>query len=1184
MSPPRPFDLCAAELPLGSGRWLLEASAGTGKTYTIVGIVLRLLAAGTIRIDRAVLMTFTRAATAELRERLRQGLNLAIQVLEGQVAAGDDPLLQCLLQQHGDRHKVARRLRRALVDCDGALIATIHGFCHRLLHDHALRVGVPLAAELDGDLSAWRQRCIHDLLRDWNHRLTRAGACLVAPALDPTILQEQAQLIERQPDFAFVGSAIDAATVETRLAAVRQAWPDWRRQIVSFFEARCAVLGPDYSQRELTPVLDRIGELWDEPDHTLLEDLLRPLLDPRLSTGQRRQLAAEDWHRQLLQLMRCRYGVEQRLLEDFRDALRQRPQQQEHLHFSDLLQALDNCLAGPAGVELQRAVHERYQIALVDEFQDTDQLQWRIFKKLFSATHQRLILIGDPKQAIYGFRGADVQAYLQAAAEIPDRHRFTLATNFRSDAGLVQATNALFDRGPTTFVDEGIPFRPVDARHGQRFDDPGHPAALQIWWHPFAGRVQTVRRDIADHCAAEIARLLQDARRQDGAHWRQLRPPDIAVLVTSHRQGDLIAEALRRLPRPLASVRNLRTSIFTTSLASDVAQVLGAVLAPHQERRIRSAAVSRIGGLVLADLTDPTRTGDRERIMLRLRELRLRWREEGFAVAWQAILDQGIGLQPARVLAAADSDGERTLTDLLHLGDLLTQTVAEQGLGPDAVVHWLESRIAAPAFDDEEQHLRLERDDDAVRIMTIHGSKGLEFPVAFAPFLWSSPRPDDSPLINEGGHWKWYVAPIATDGARHRHLRAAQRRNALAESLRLAYVACTRARHRCYLSFTPQPTRGRHHGCSASPLTWLAWAAEQAGDPGQLPELLGDQIRQEAWQQAVQAGLRCDGHDQVQLTIDPPPPLGKDVARSVDDRSTATPTPDDHSVAVWHSPRRRRFFSSYSGLIRNRPVEEPDYDQLRLAGSTGADDPATGMAAPSAMLPRGPRFGSALHQVLELIDFAADEAAILQQCRLSLVSHGLASDNAPALTSLITDVLLAPLPDRPETNLRRCAEHRLAELEVLLPAVGSGAIATVFATYGGRWADYADDLTDLRIPPGFFVGIIDLIFVDQGRFHILDWKSNDLAGKGGYGHAALAREMRHHHYVLQYHLYLVALQRYLRLRLPDYDAEQHLGSAYYLFVRGVGSDGDDPSAGWYIDRPDQAMIDKLDACFGGVHG
>jgi len=1148
---------------LGPGTWLLEASAGTGKTYTIVGIVLRLIAEAGVPIERCVVMTFTRAATAELRERIRTGLHAALGAVDAEEAPAD-PFLADFRRRHRGVSEVRRRLLLAIAGLDAALVATIHGICHRLLGDHALHARVPLGAELDADLARWRAQTVHDLLRDWTRRIPEDAGGLLGRSLDPEDLARDCERIERQPTVELDGvDAVDPAAIAAHLARARDAWPTWREEIAAFAARHAKKLGrtKGFRKKDLAGSLDRIGELLARsPARDKLDDLCTPYLEPNrkksyLDDSELAELGDSGWHAGLRALLDVEAGARRALVAAYRERLFARPLHHHHLHFGDLLVALDRAMTGSAVEELRRAVAARYDVALVDEFQDTDPLQWRIFDGLFAGPGRRLFLIGDPKQAIYAFRGADVHAYLRVAAD-PKLRAATLDTNHRSDRELVAAVNRCFDRGPATFVVDGIRFRPVAAARDRRFHPPADcdPRPFQLWWQEPAASVVVTRRRIAAAVAAEIARLLAGGEREVDGRRVPLRERDVAVLVRSHAEGELIADALAALERPIPCVRNLRRSVFEGRTAYECHVLLAAVLAPHREPAMRAAALTRLGDLPAAALVDE-RGGGLARLSGRLRELHENWFDRGFPAMWQDLLERGCGRRPPRAALAAEPDGERAITDLLHVGDLLAEAEEHHGLAPEGLLGWLERAIADDRHGGaDEQLLRLDRDDDAVGILTIHASKGLQFPVVFAPFLWSARDGDDEGIHHRDHVARWWF------GAAPAEIVAARRRESLAESLRLAYVALTRAEHRCYAAFAPQPKARGSRGCAGSALAWLADGAERAaGDERLAAEdfaaATAESVSDPDWQDAVR---RAFDHPAIAVVGPPgdatvPPPRAE--PRTVDDRP----------VAQWRPRRRERWFSSYSGLVRDRPVDEPDHDQVR--DDAPREDP----------LPHGARFGVALHAIFEHCDFDGDRDDLEATCRHHLRARGYGEDLTPAVADLVARTLDHPLPGT-DVPLRRCARRSDPEFEVLLPVCDPGSLAAAFRAHGGAWTAYADDLVGIELRDGFFTGIVDLVFVHDGRAHLVDWKSNDLANRGGYGDEAMRAEMRRHHYVLQYHCYLLALHRHLALRIPDYDPARHLGDAHYLFVRGLDGDG----AGWYRHRPADAMIRALDDCFGAA--
>jgi exodeoxyribonuclease V beta subunit len=727
-----PFD--ALELPL-SGRSLVEASAGTGKTHAITTLVLRLLLERGLPIDRILVVTFTEAATAELRRRVRDRLTQALAALELPGRADDDVarVLDRALAEDG-RDEVRRTLRRALLSVDEAAISTIHGFCQRALKDSAFDSGMRFDAELTGDLSLVKNEVLHD-----------AWVRVAAEADEPTL--------------AMLGSR-GGVTLE--------------------------------AMRELVDKVTRASEV------QVLGDPAHPAV-----------------------------AVKRRLLDTVLAELPQRKEQRRLIGFDDLLTSLARALAGPGGAALAEQVRRRHPAALVDEFQDTDGAQWSIFDRIWGGASGPLVLIGDPKQAIYRFRGADVFAYLAAAASVAPERRFTMGTNWRSDPTLVRAVHAVFTRMPRPMLLADIGYPDVAARSGATdafgAGESLGRAPLRVLFAPRTGRTLTkaaLGARVPDAVAAEVARLIAEGR-IDG---RALHPGDVAVLSRKHLQSFEVQRAL--FMRGIPAVVHGDMSVFATEDARDLELILAAAADPSDDGAIRAALITAPCGLDAAALAEMDRdAAGWQRWAGMFREIGVVWAQRGVAHAWRTFA-RAVELGK-RVLALPD--GERHMTNLAHLVELCHLAERSQHLGPRALIAWLAARLGAKDARAEETQIRLESDERAVQLTTVHRSKGLEYPVVLLPYLWDIAqlgRPDAieshdadgraALTLLSGGETKEELAALPA-------ARAAERER-LAEELRLAYVALTRAKHRAVLVW------GGANGFEGSGLGYLLHGDPAAAD------------------------------------------------------------------------------------------------------------------------------------------------------------------------------------------------------------------------------------------------------------------------------------------------------------------------------------------------------------------
>ena len=871
------------------------------------------------------------------------------------------------------------------------------------------------------------------------------------------------------------------------------------------------------------------------------------------------------------------------------------------LGFDDMLFNLHARLAGADGAALAATLRRRFGAALVDEFQDTDPLQYAIFEAIYRDSDAPLFLVGDPKQAIYSFRHADLHTYLRARGAA--RAEYTLDRNQRSSQPLLDALNGLFGANPRAFMQAGLDYRPVRLGAKPRAPLVESPlparAALQLWQLPRDGDGQPLHRAEAMRLAnaavaGEIARLLASARNgQARFNDRPLAAGDIAVLVRSHAQGAAMRRALSAVG--VGSVELSQASIFDSADAADLERLLAAMLEPQREPLLRAALATEAMGFDAAALQ--ALAGD-EAAWLdcigRFTAYRHSWLTRGVGRMLRE-WNRGEGVS-RRLLQRPD--GERRLTNLMHLAELLHSAAASH-TGPEALLRWLREQRGRARRDDASQ-LRLESDRNLVQVVTIHRSKGLEYPLVFCPMLWDGHGRSDS--RGEGLEYRddgQAVVDMRTlDKAAVKAIKAQQALDAAAETMRLIYVALTRAVHRCTVVVGPYASR---HGKNLSPvqssrarLNWLV--AGNGLSPQQwLHNKLTPQQIDDAW-----AALALRHAPQIALA---PLPVGSAVGLAPEhgaaQRLAALSLPRPLPPAWW--------IGSYSSLAHGARHEDAALDH-DLRGPPAADDaigPAASAGAGAGVdvdvdvdfhtddilhFPRGAVAGECLHALFERIDFSdpagwpAAVAAALRRFAPALPAHDSRARWPRMLLRMLHDVLHAPLPG----GLRLAQvppARKLVELEFHLPSHRLDAAELVHTLRHHGQAVPALQFGTLR---GYLRGFIDLVFEHDGRWYLLDWKSNHLGeSPQDYAAAALQRTMAQQGYQLQALLYALALHRHLGQRLAGYRFEQHFGAVLYLFVRGVRPDwtlADGTAAGVHAQRPTLQLLDALSALFDAERG
>ncbi|WP_024868349.1 exodeoxyribonuclease V subunit beta [Pseudoxanthomonas suwonensis] len=1184
-------------LPL-SGVRAIEASAGTGKTFTLATLVVRLVLERALPVERILAVTFTEAATQELRARVRRRLLLATDIAGGMPYDGAKPeaaLTAALIDAHvtasGEtRERVARRLRAAADGIDQAAVFTIHGFCARVLREHALESGQGFhAPELLANDQALREAIAADLWRahgrdgdsvDDLAALWPQG--YAALAADLPLLVREADLQPPPPADLPDPKPMLQAAAEGLVESARAHADGFRASLLEAVQGK--VLNANSYKAEWIEDLFAQLRRWCEAgdrgrpfEHAKLPQLHRQTLQSRTAKAAAGRTpdsplcaAVEDYAAALAAMgdyrEARRAGLLHMIREDARRRLALHKQQLRVQTYDDLIDDVASALDGPHAEDLVRKLRAQYAIALVDEFQDTDPRQWKIFERVFGADsgEPALFLIGDPKQAIYGFRGGDVETYLAACATAEPAP--PLAHNFRSRPAVLGAIEALYaqagEGNAAPFIDERIRFHPVQPG-GKRADSDylrdGKPApALVLWQAPPPQGKQKVHsasrsRELAtEACVAAIHQVLSDARAgRASIDGRPVQPGDIAVLVRKHHEATRIREALAKVGIPAVAAG--KQSLFATTEAQELHALLLALLHGDDDRRLRAALATVLVGADahhLAELEADATALDR-------------WRDT--SIGWRERLDRGGPLALVGDLCAQHAtrllgllDGERRLTNYLQLAEQL-QEAQRHALGLHGLVDWLEQAIAAASADDEAQLLRLESDAHRVQVVTLHKSKGLEYPLVFLPYAGIGGKPPDPGrrvVVHEGEgrvlHWKLQEQASGWAGACEAW-KTAQR----AEDARLLYVGLTRARDALWLA------TGMFYEYTKSPLHPMVQ------DPAALAARLPGQI--------------VIDPEQPPASLPWLPPQAEGEVPPA--RRATRPLASDWWVY------------SFTQLANADTGHDPSSAATQPAAG-GRDEPGESDTPPEttsndeAFDPRfaGARFGVVMHEVLENADFAAwrgwragDPAPAGEHGRIveSLRRGGYGADEIEAgigvLTTLAGHTLTVALPEGarlaevPDTQRRPEIEFQFAlaptRVDRLLALLHSHGLLRTRQGFGGR-----------RQLEGLMTGLIDLTYVHDGRWYVLDYKSNRLPA---YDAASMAEAMEHSEYPLQALVYTVALHRWLRFRLgAKYDYARDFGGVRYLFCRGLDAARAD-SPGVQAWRFDPGLVHAVDALFAG---
>jgi exodeoxyribonuclease V beta subunit len=1159
----KPLDLYA--LPL-QGTQLIEASAGTGKTWTIAGLYLRLLLETGRDITQVLVVTFTKAATAELRERLRDRI---VQV-EDAFAAGtsdDDFCKWALAAFQGEARDAARRrLEEARRRFDEAAIFTIHGFCQRVLTETqmpALLVEPDIVPDERDVLpvlvqEAWIRHCNDDFL----------AGLLQENGITLEVVTGDVKALLRKPYLTLQSGHDDAALERQRAArqALRATWQADTAAICDDLRNADGISKSKDKYKDVDTLLDELRS-WLEcgaADMKKVALLTPSQFQQHNSTKKNGTKPAHAFWDAVEAALDEGPAVCQRfrhaIIDDVRAALARHKEQQGLITYQDLLSLLADAVADAS---VAAAVRTRYSAALIDEFQDTDPLQFTVFDRVYNASAAYgeplpLFLVGDPKQAIYSFRGADIFTYLRARESAVDRH--TLDTNRRSLPRLVEAVNAVFAQNSNAFLFSDLRFLPVKAIATQplpAFADGKKP--LHCCVLPAAEKALSKEKAAqlsAQHVAQEIVTLLQasaagkvrlpDEKAPDG--MRPLVAPDIAVLVPSHRLGHMVAEELGR--RGVAVVQRSEESVFAASEAGEFRLVLEAVLMPGREGFVKAALLTTLLGWSVEQLhqaqNDDRLWGELVDTLLQLRE---RWQQKGFMAMWEALLTQFAVF--GRLLRL--EGGERRLTNLRHLATLL-QHEADAEPVPERQLAWLREQLATAEKGDDNQ-LRLESDAERVQILTVHVSKGLEYPVVFCPFLWEgrSRKEEERAEYRRGAESCLDIGSADFELAQERM--TAER---LAEGLRVLYVALTRAKYRCEIVW------GACNDSEMAALTWLLLGQGVLPEPDEIRNALKGRPRADYVAALERVRAACpEGFSWSDLPEAAFAPL----------QLPRVAASEPVLPAFGRSLQRRWRVSSFTGLSAGAHEQEsPDYDKPTTAAAPVLAEPPQGIHA----FPRGAQAGVFWHELLEesVMGRVGDRTRFVAD---TLKKYAIDETWQALVEKTLVQWLDTPLGA--EGLVLSRPEARIAEMEFVYPVRQLHADAfRRLPDVPPRYRD-ALGLLDFATLSGYLKGFIDLVCRHGGRYYVIDYKTNWLGpDAGAYGDDALERAIAEAHYYLQYWLYVLALHRHLRVaRGEHYDYDRDIGGVRYLFLRGIEAG----TQGVYARKPSRALVEALDRLMEG---
>lgn len=1254
------------------GASLIEASAGTGKTYTIVNLYIRLLlghGCEPLGVEQILVVTFTNAATGELKERIRQRLRKAY--LDFFARASKDTFIQQLIEQSDNVELDCQRLALASKQMDEAAVYTIHGFCHKALTEHAFESGAMYEQSFILDESEWLKMAAEDYWRKHVVTLPQHTLQLLLKhwATPDAMIKGIGRLLSQHAaphQTKDIDSAIKSVDQYAQQVTKLKRW--WLSNDVSLQLSKANLNG-----RAKLGKLPTLQDMQAFCKSDLLQidfdktgwQLFSPEQIAKAAKKGSEDLSHLDFSQfEQLQsmLLRCQQNLilafSQHAMSVVSTNLKSHKEMLHLLSPDDLLTGLQRAISQQAGTDdntLANTIRQNYPAALIDEFQDTDPVQFEVFQGIYGASQQepdlgpsdensdknsfdnnsdlsieikqgaisnnisgtvskvssgtisksssRLskscwIMIGDPKQAIYAFRGADIFTYIKAKEWVDNKRHFTLATNWRSAPKLVNGINQLFENSRKGFLfEQSIPFYPVKA--GQDFEGltvQGKVVESLDFQHLCSSEnlpisASDASNQLAIATANQISHWLQLAQTdQAQINNRAITAGDCCVLVRNRNEAQVIKHALSAVN--VASVFLARKSVFATQIAADVFRLLKALSQPTDERLLKAALMSELFTFNAQQLDTLFNDESSWQDVLEQRFYwHQTWQKQGLIRAINQVLQH---FDVEQGLIKHQPDGLRRVTDLRHLTELLQQQ-SLQLVGEAQLIHWFESCLLEPDHNSDNQQMRLESDANLVQIITLHSSKGLEFPLVFIPFASSYKTAQQALYHND-------EQQLEVDFLiQEQNLQKADFER-LAEDIRLFYVAVTRAVYYCSIGVwnISLGKSKKVSGFGQSALGCLLMSAKDQPD-NHLQDNAEVAITDQHISQRIQAlSAKCDLSYRHFTQAQSESPQG------LESQDNDAELPKLKALNLTRPVNRAWRLTSYSAISSQQvhldmpaPGQDEGQDQvLNLLLNQAQDEALTEQSSLNSELAqnpfsfeRGANAGSFLHGVLENIDLQKPEqlAEVITQ---QSTWFGIGEEWHNCLENWLTDVLLAPFNVEaeaekvPETNTQTpsislsklSAKQVKVEMEFHMP-LHEVKVSDFNRIINQYFKQHARDYQFEQLN-GMIKGFIDLMFEFEGKFYVADYKSNHLGDSyDNYHYSAMEQAMTGHDYHLQAILYTLALHRWLKYKIPNYDYHTHIGGAYYLFIRGMSQT--EPGNGVYFVLPEKPMIEALDDLFSG---
>lgn len=1146
--------------PIDNNVSLIEASAGTGKTYNIQNLFVRMIMENGFSIESILVVTFTDAATRELKSRIRGILTDLSNYFTGRRVNEPERVIQLAEHSNISKNILFQRIEKALSNFDKASIFTIHSFCKKSLEENAFATGSFFNQQLQKNIEPILLQITQDFFRKYFYKTSEVEHYLNEyHKITINSCFKFLKNLQSKSNFIFSSdnSHFDFTRESTAIFTRLENTFDRERILGKLTRDIISQARDKYNAENLEKFLQNAEEFlsgqYSAETFQLLEKFTTGAIESSLKA--KKELPQDDFFAavdnfftivsdyknaiyQKLYHFFCQEFQKEKLIDNFRT-------------FDDLITVLDDSLR--ENQELVHQISKNYDAVLIDEFQDTDSSQYSIFAKLFLEESKPAFLIGDPKQAIYSFRGGDIYAYKTAKDYVLANggYIYTLPTNYRSSENMVQAVNELFTKLPqkNKFLSDFIDFQSVDSR--EKLQDnllyQKEPVTKSLRIFQDSDAQNTIQRDkfIFNQAISEIYKLLSDSDYQlfEKEKYRSVMPSDIAILVNTHAQAESLLPFLQKANIP--AVIQATGSVYDSEEAQALNLVLKAIDEPGNLKCIRGALTTFLFDVTAEDLYQMHQedSNEMEDWILFFRECQKRWSNGSFIEAFNYIVSKTALKQ--RLLSY--ENGDRKVTNLFHLQELIQQKEVDSSMGLSGLVNWFHSQLNPELREKENDiELRLETDEDALKIMTIHKSKGLEFPIVFCPFLWSK-NTDVTKNLTIEYHNEQNQKVI--DFEKNKAEKA--EKEILEEDIRLVYVALTRSKYASYL-----------FNVSVKKVNAIKYFLHQLNSENDTEILKSLKLKSGIKDFDAFANVELVNCENTELFS------GKyQMQRNSGETELKKPLFTGNLSTQWQ-------VNSFSSLVRSnvsgKLKEFKDYDEE--SQQPEFDDISE---LNIFTFPAGANVGSCWHEIFEEISFQAEIETIKEIAAEKLTKYGIGTPElnlkyAEITTEMVQAVLNCQLSHTGKIELRNITDRaKIHELEFFFSIknnVSRNEINEILAAYNLAFED--------SIATGFLTGFIDLVFQWNGKYYIADWKSNAIGGnQRDFSEENIELEMHSHHYKLQYLIYTVALYKYLNLRITDFDYDRDFGGVFYIFLRGVNPGL--PGSGVFYDLPGKELIERL---------